>query len=316
MNARRGTGAGRAAHGSHGTEEAQSTRGNRGGPGALSSVAVLRTRGTARPARRRLTALAAAAGLSALVLTGCGGQTGGGDAAASSPGSGSGNGEKTLRVSAAASLTRSFDTLAEDFEKDHPGVDVSVNYGGSSGLAQQLTEGASADVFASADQKNMAKLTDAGLAKGEPRVFATNVLTLVVPQDNPAGIESFQDVVDKNIKLVTCAPEVPCGAATQKAEKANGATLQPVSQENAVTDVLGKVTSGQADAGIVYVTDAKSAGDTVKSIEIPRTGEAVNTYPIVALGKAKNPELAREFVDLVTGERGQKVLEDAGFGAP
>nr|WP_207803870.1 molybdate ABC transporter substrate-binding protein [Kocuria tytonicola] len=272
--------------------------------------------GTGRPARRRLTALAAAVGLSALVLTGCGGQSGGGGAVASSAGSGSGGGEKTLRVSAAASLTKSFDTLAEDFEKDHPGVDVSVNYGGSSGLVQQLTAGAPADVFASADQKNMAKLTEAGLTKGEPQVFATNVLTLVVPKDNPAGIESFQDVVDQDVKLVTCAPEVPCGAATQEIEKANGVTLQPVSQENAVTDVLGKVTSGQADAGIVYVTDAKSAVDAVKSIEIPRTGEAVNTYPIVALGKAKNPELAGEFVDLVTGERGQKVLVDAGFGAP
>ena len=279
-------------------------------------MAVLSKRRTARPARRRFTALVAAAGLSALVLTGCGGHSGGGDAAASSGGSGSGDGEKTLRVSAAASLTQSFDTLAEDFEKDHPGVDVDVNYGGSSGLVQQLTEGAPADVFASADEKNMKKLTDAGLAKGEPQVFATNVLTLVVPQSNPAGIESFQDVVDKNVKLVTCAPEVPCGAATQKVEKANGAALKPVSQENAVTDVLGKVTSGQADAGIVYVTDAKSAGDRVKTLEIPRADQAVNTYPVVALDKAENPDLAREFVNLVTGDRGQKVLKDAGFGTP
>ena len=171
-------------------------------------------------------------------------------------------------------------------------------------------------MFASADQKNMKKLTDAGLAKGEPAVFATNVLTLVVPQDNPAGIKSFRDVVNKDVKLVTCAPEVPCGAATQKVEKANGTTLQPVSQENAVTDVLGKVTSGQADAGIVYVTDAKSAEDTVKSIEIPGTEKAINRYPVVALKDAAEPELAREFVDLVKGERGQKVLKDAGFGAP
>ena len=262
-----------------------------------------------RPAGRA----AAVCALGALVLTGCSGQTGGGDAASSA---GSGSPEKTLRVSAAASLTQSFDTLAEDFEKDHPGVDVDVNYGGSSGLIQQLTEGAPADVFASADEKNMKKLTDAGLAKGEPQVFATNVLTLVVPQSNPAGIESFQDVVDKNVKLVTCAPEVPCGAATQKVEKANGAALKPVSQENAVTDVLGKVTSGQADAGIVYVTDAKSAGDRVKTLEIPRADQAVNTYPVVALDKAENPDLAREFVNLVTGDRGQKVLKDAGFGTP
>lgn len=252
------------------------------------------------------------------MLTGCGGQGGGGGAAASSAEAGAqaGGGETALRVSAAASLTQPFDQLAEEFERDHPGVSVDVNYGGSSGLVQQLTEGAPADVFASADQKNMTKLTDAGLAQGSPEIFATNVLTLVVPRDNPAGIEDVQDVLEKNVKLVTCAPEVPCGAATQKVERANGVELTPVSQENAVTDVLGKVTSGQADAGIVYVTDAQAAGDEVTTIDIPRTDEAVNRYPIVALKDSEQPELAAEFVDLVAGERGQKVLRDAGFGAP
>ncbi|WP_431695953.1 molybdate ABC transporter substrate-binding protein [Kocuria rhizophila] len=273
-----------------------------------------KTPGTA--GKRRLTALVAAVGLGTLVLTGCGGQSGGSNAAASSPETGAGGGDKTLRVSAAASLTQSFDQLSDEFEKDHPGVDVDVNYGGSSGLVQQLTEGAPADVFASADQKNMTKLTDADLAQGEPKIFATNVLTLVVPKDNPAGIESVQDVLEKDVKLVTCAPEVPCGAATRKVEQANGVELAPVSQENAVTDVLGKVTSGQADAGIVYVTDAKAAGDKVTTIEIPKTDEAINTYPIVALKDSEQPELAAQFVDLVTGEQGQKVLRDAGFGAP
>ena len=280
----------------------------------MMACAEQKTPGTA--GRRRLTALVAAAGLGTLVLTGCGGQSGGSNAAASSPEAGAGGGDKTLRVSAAASLTQSFDQLAEEFERDHPGVDVDVNYGGSSGLVQQLTEGAPADVFASADQKNMTKLTDADLAQGEPKIFATNVLTLVVPKDNPAGITSVQDVLDKKVKLVTCAPEVPCGAATQKVEQANGVELAPVSQENAVTDVLGKVTSGQADAGIVYVTDAKAAGDKVTTIEIPKTDEAINRYPIVALKDSEQPELAAQFVDLVTGEQGQKVLRDAGFGAP
>ncbi|MFL0501795.1 molybdate ABC transporter substrate-binding protein [Kocuria rhizophila] len=282
----------------------------------MMACAEQKTPGTA--GRRRLTALAAAVGLSALVLTGCGGQGGGRGAAASSAEAGAqaGGGETTLRVSAAASLTQSFDQLAEEFERDHPGVDVNVNYGGSSGLVQQLTEGAPADVFASADQKNMKKLTDADLAQGEPKIFATNVLTLVVPKDNPAGITSVQNVLNKKVKLVTCAPEVPCGAATQKVEKANGVELTPVSQENAVTDVLGKVTSGQADAGIVYVTDAKAAGDKVTTIEIPKTDEAINRYPIVALKDSEQPELAAQFVDLVTGEQGQKVLRDAGFGAP
>ena len=280
----------------------------------MMACAEQKTPGTA--GKRRLTALVAAVGLGTLVLTGCGGQSGGSNAAASSPEAGAGGGDKTLRVSAAASLTQSFDQLSNEFEKDHPGVSVDVNYGGSSGLVQQLTEGAPADVFASADQKNMTKLTDADLAQGEPKIFATNVLTLVVPKDNPAGITSVQNVLNKKVKLVTCAPEVPCGAATQKVEKANGVELTPVSQENAVTDVLGKVTSGQADAGIVYVTDAKAAGDKVTTIEIPKTDEAINTYPIVALKDSEQPELAAQFVDLVTGEQGQKVLRDAGFGAP
>ena len=280
----------------------------------MMACAEQKTPGTA--GKRRLTALVAAVGLGTLVLTGCGGQSGGSNAAASSPEAGAGGGDKTLRVSAAASLTQSFDQLSNEFEKDHPGVSVDVNYGGSSGLVQQLTEGAPADVFASADQKNMKKLTDADLAQGEPKIFATNVLTLVVPKDNPAGITSVQNVLNKKVKLVTCAPEVPCGAATQKVEKANGVELTPVSQENAVTDVLGKVTSGQADAGIVYVTDAKAAGDKVTTIEIPKTDEAINRYPIVALKDSEQPELAAQFVDLVTGEQGQKVLRDAGFGAP
>lgn len=260
-------------------------------------------------AAKRMAALASA--VSVLALAGCAGASGGGgDAAASS------EQETTLRVSAAASLTHSFDELARTFEAAHPGVKVSMNYGGSSGLVQQLTEGAPADVFASADQKNMKKLTDAGLAAGEPSVFATNVLTLAVPADNPADITSFRDVVDRDIKLVTCAPEVPCGAATQEIEKANGVALHPVSQENAVTDVLGKVTSGQADAGIVYVTDVKSVGDRVTTVEIPRTDQAVNSYPVVALKDSAEPELARQFVDLVRGDEGRKVLGDAGFGAP
>ena len=260
-------------------------------------------------AATRMRALACA--VSAVALTGCAGASdGGGDAAASS------DQETTLRVSAAASLTHSFDELVRTFEAAHPGVKVSMNYGGSSGLVQQLTEGAPADVFASADQKNMKKLTAAGLAAGEPSVFATNVLTLAVPKDNPADITSFRDVVDRDVKLVTCAPEVPCGAATQEIEKANGVALHPVSQENAVTDVLGKVTSGQADAGIVYVTDAKSAKDRVTTVEIPRTDQAVNNYPVVALKDSAEPELARQFVDLVQGDEGRKVLEDAGFGAP
>ena len=247
----------------------------------------------------------------ALVLVGCGS----GDGTAGSDGSPEGS-DTSLTVFAAASLTDSFNELGRQFEAEHSGVTVNFNYGGSSGLVQQLTEGAPADVFASADTKNMAKLTDAGRADGDPRTFATNTLTVVVPADNPAGIESLDDLQREGVALVVCAPEVPCGNATRKVEAANGIDLKPVSEENAVTDVLGKVTSGQADAGIVYVTDAKSAGDKVGTVELPKADAAVNDYPIVTLKDSGNPQLARQFEELVTGEKGRQVLREAGFGAP
>ena len=260
----------------------------------------------------RFAILAVAAGLA---LAGCG-AAGPGDAGTGGTGTASASEGGELTVFAAASLTDSFNRLAEDFESEHRGVAVTVNYGGSSGLVQQLIEGAPADVFASADEKNMAKLTDAGLDGGQPLAFATNTLTIVVPAGNPAGVESLADLQRDGVDLVTCAPEVPCGNATQKVEEANGVDLTPVSEENAVTDVLGKVTSGQADAGIVYVTDAESAGDEVGTVELPGADAAVNTYPIVTLEDSEHPQLARRFEDLVTGERGQEVLREAGFGKP
>lgn len=257
--------------------------------------------------------LIATAGVGLLMLGACGqNETGGGavgEGAASAE-------ERSLRVYAAASLTDAFNQLSEEFEAEHPGVNVTVNYGGSSGLAQQLIEGSPGDVFASADTNNMTKVTDAGLTDNQPQTFATNTLTLVVPVDNPADIESFEDLRREGVSLVTCAPEVPCGAATRRVEEANGVELEPVSEENAVTDVLGKVRSGQADAGIVYVTDAESAGQDVRQVELPGADQAVNEYPIVTLRDSPQKQLANEFVHLVTGERGQNILREAGFGAP
>lgn len=259
----------------------------------------------------KATALAAVLGA---VLAGCGSpNSGGGDAGGSAASSG---GDRTLTVYAAASLADTFDQLGKDFEEAHPGTTVALNYGGSSGLVQQLSEGAPADVFASADQRNMTKLTDAQLTNGEPTIFATNTLTIVVPSDNPADITSFDDLRKAGVKLVTCASEVPCGSATQTVEKANGVTFEPVSEEGSVTDVLGKVTSGQADAGIVYVTDAEAAGDKVKTVGMPKADQAINKYPIVTLKDSKNTELAAEFEKLVTGPQGEEALKQAGFGAP
>ena len=213
-------------------------------------------------------------------------------------------------------MTSTFNELGKDFQQQNPGVTVTFNYAGSQALAQQLTNGASADVFASANQSTMKTVTDAGLGSGAAQVFATNVLQIVVPPDNPAGVSSFQDLAKPGLKLVTCATSVPCGAATQTIEQATGVTLSPVSQEQAVTDVLTKVRTGEADAGLVYKTDVLSAGSAVKGISFPESAKAVNTNYIVSLKGAPQSELAGKFVDLVMSDAGQQVLKDAGFGGP
>lgn len=222
----------------------------------------------------------------------------------------------TLTVFAAASLKKTFTDLATAFQAAHPQVKVSLNFDGSSTLVTQITQGAPADVFASADTKNMAKLSDAKIAAGNPVDFATNVLTLVVPLTNPANITSFADAAKPGTKLVICAPQVPCGAAALSDAKSAGLTLTPVSEELNVTSVLGKVTSGEADAGLVYVTDARNAGETVKEVPLELAKPTVNDYPIVAVEGSQQNELAQAFIALVTAPQGQKVLQDAGFGAP
>ncbi len=232
-------------------------------------------------------------------------------------GCGSGDAPATvLDVHAAASLTDTFTGLAEQFETQHPGVEVSLSFAGSSTLVQQLTEGAPADVLATADERSMAGAVDAGLVAGEPEVFATNVLTVVVPAANPAGVGTFRDLTDPGVQVVVCAPQVPCGAATERVEEASGVRLSPVSEEGSVTDVLGKVVSGQADAGLVYATDARSAGDAVEVVGIPRASRAVNRLSVAALADSDETELARQFAELVAGDRGREVLAGAGFGAP
>jgi len=226
------------------------------------------------------------------------------------------SGDKTvLTVFAAASLTKTFEELEKTYEAAHTDVDVKLSFGGSSDLVAQITEGASADVFASADTTNMDKLVAAGLAEGEPKEFATNTLMIAVPPGNPAGIKSVADLTKKDVDLVLCQPEVPCGSAAQKVADAAGVELRPVSEEQSVTDVLAKVESGEADAGLVYVTDVTAAGDKVEGVEIPEAADVVNHYPIVAVKDAKQAELAQQWIDLVLGD-GQKVFEQAGFGAP
>lgn len=262
---------------------------------------------------RRPFAAAMLAGVMAASLSACASGT-------TRPSTGSTNPDSSmsgeLTVFAAASLKTTFTQLAKDFEVQHPGTTVTLSFAGSSDLVTQITQGAPADVFASADAKNMGRLADEGLLDGTPTNFATNVLEIAVPPGNPASISSFADLARPGVKVVTCASQVPCGAATEAVEKAAGTTLSPVSEESSVTDVLGKVTSGEADAGLVYVTDVKGAGSEVKGIPFPESDQAVNTYPIATVGTSKNTALAAAFIANVTSEAGKKVLRDAGFGTP
>jgi molybdate transport system substrate-binding protein len=222
----------------------------------------------------------------------------------------------SITVFAAASLQKTFTTLGQQFETAHPGASIRFSFAGSSDLVTQIQNGAPADVFASADEANMAKLSSTDLASGSPRDFATNVLEIAVAPGNPKGITDLADLAAPGVQLVTCAAPVPCGAATAKVESASGVDLEPVSEEQSVTDVLGKVESGQADAGLVYVTDVRGAGGKVDGVPFDESSKAVNTYPIGVLEESEDPELARAFSEYVRSTAGQRVLTAAGFGKP
>jgi molybdate transport system substrate-binding protein len=247
---------------------------------------------------------AAVAAVAALVVAGCGSGAGGAPE------------ERTLTVYAAASLTEVFTQLEPGFEQARPGVDVVFNFGASSDLAQQIVNGGPADVFAAANSSTMQAVADEGLVDGEPAVFATNVLQIVTPPGNPAGVASFADLARPDLQVVVCAPQVPCGSAAEEVERATGVALSPVSEEPDVKSTLAKVTSGNADAGLVYATDAVAAGDGVQGIEFPESAQAANDYPIAVIADAPAAEAAREFQELVTGPEGRAVLGSAGFGSP
>lgn len=261
----------------------------------------------------KIRALAAAAAGLALLLAGCGG--GATTDTAAAPTSAAPE-PRELTVLAAASLTETFTELGAQFELDNPGVTVKFNFASSSDLAQQVVNGAPADVFASASDATMKTVTDANLTAAPPTIFATNVLQIATVPGNPKGIATFSDLAKPDLKVVVCAPQVPCGAAAEKIEKATGVTLTPVSEEPDVKSTLGKVTSGDADAGLVYVTDVTSAGADVQGVTFPESAQAKTNYPIAVLKDAPQAELAAAFQELVTGEAGQKALGAVGFGTP
>lgn len=225
-----------------------------------------------------------------------------------------GDDEATITVLAASSLTGTFTELGRQFEKEHDGVTVKFAFDSSATLAQQATDGAPADVLATADQTTM---DSAKSAQAEtPQVFATNVMVLATPADNPAQIQRFSDLDKPSVKFVVCVPTAPCGKIGQALLDQNHITGKPVSQEVDVKSVLAKLTEGEADAGIVYTTDAVAAADQVLTFPIPGTDQQVTTYPIVALKQSDNADLAQEFVDLATGSNGRQILKKAGFGEP
>jgi molybdate transport system substrate-binding protein len=239
-----------------------------------------------------------------LAASGCGG---------AEPGDGVGA-QQQLTVFAAASLRGTFSRLGASFEADHPGTAVTFSFAGSSDLVTQLQGGARADVLATADLTNMDKAVEDQLVLGERVVFASNILEIVVPRGNPAGISSFADLGRPGLQLVVCAPQVPCGAAARQVAAAARTTLTPVSEESAVTDVLNKVRTGEADAGLVYATDVKAAGGQIEGVPFPQARTVVNRYPIAVLSGSDRQDLAREFVALVTGPEGRRELGAAGFG--
>ena len=219
-----------------------------------------------------------------------------------------------LLVFAAASLTTPFTEIGSRFTAANPGTVVEFSFAGSADLLSQLTQGAEADVFASADTLTMSRAAGSRLLAGQPAAFATNTLTIAVAPENPLGLRSFRDL--ENVSVVVCAVQVPCGAALPRLEQEAGVDLRPVSEESSVTDVLNKVTSGAADAGLVYVTDALAAGDSVTAVAFPEAANAVNIYQIATLRQSRNATSADVFANFVTGPVGRSALAAAGFGNP
>ena len=221
----------------------------------------------------------------------------------------------TLTVYAAASLTDVFERLGGQFRDEHPEIELNIGYGSSAGAARAIVEGAPGDVFASADERQMQVVTDAGLAR-DPVVFAANVLTIAVPKGNPAGVTGLADFARDDLALAVCAPEVPCGAAAERLFEAAGVAAVPDTYEEDARAALNKVELGEVDAALVYVTDVRSLPQWVEGIDVPEAERIVNRYPIAVLRDARDAEAARAFVDLVLSEDGRRALADFGFWAP
>jgi molybdate transport system substrate-binding protein len=252
------------------------------------------------------------AAVTLLLLFGCGRWPG------SAPGS-------KLTVLAAASLSKAFPRIGGAFAARHPGVTLAYSFGGTDALAAQIEQGAPGDVFAGASAKYGDRLAGDGLIDAW-KPLCTNRLVVVLPRSNPGRIASLQDLARPGVKLVVGAETVPIGTytrtvlgnldATYGSGYASAVLANVVSNENDAEGVLTKVGVGEADAGFVYVTDARAAAGTVKAIPLPDSAQAVATYPIAAIRESANADLARQFVAFALGPDGQGLLRSAGFGSP
>ena len=261
---------------------------------------------------RRFTVIAA--GVAAVALAGCSSSSSGGAASTASPASSSAS-TASITVFAAASLTGTFTQLGKQFETAHPGDKVTFSFGPSSGLATQITNGAPADVFASAAPANMEQVVTAGDASN-PQDFAKNIMEVAVPPSNPANVKSVNNLAKKSVKVALCQPQVPCGVVAAEVFKNAGITVKPVTLEADVKSVLAQVELNEVDAGMVYVTDVQAAGSKVKGVQIPADDNASTLYPIATISKSSHQSVAQAFVAYVLSPAGQQVLTAAGFEKP
>jgi molybdate transport system substrate-binding protein len=235
--------------------------------------------------------------------------------AACSSSGGDGSGDKlggSIKVDAAASLTEAFTTLKGQFEKAQPGTTVNLNLGASSDLETQINQGDKVDVFASAATSNM----DGVKSAVSPTNFAVNTLEIATPPDNPAHITKIADLANPGVKVAVCAPAVPCGVVAAQVFKNAGVTVHAAANEPDVKSTLSIVQQGEADAGLVYVTDVRAAGNAVHGVVIPDDVNASTEYPIATLKDAPNADVAKAFVAYVLSAAGRKVLTADGFKRP
>jgi len=218
-----------------------------------------------------------------------------------------------LSVFAAASLTDAFKALGDSFHQQHSGVTFQFNFEGTPTLVTQIEQGAKADVFASADTANMAKIGADGLASGGPKVFARNQLEIAVAPGNPKGIHELKDLARPGLIYISAGPTVPAGKYAAQALAKAGVSVTPKSLETDVKSVLSKIELGEADAGIVYTTDIKAAGGKVLGVAIPDSANVIATYPIVTLKATPSLAAAQAFVAFVISAQGQAKLESFGF---